>query len=266
MSARFQSQYGPWAIVTGASSGIGEAFAHALAARNVRPLLVARREQELQRVAAAVKRNSGIDCDYIALDLASPAFIDELERYCEGREIGLVISNAAFNPAGAFLDRPREDVLRMLDVNDRATVLLAHCFLSKMSARRRGGFMLIGSTEGFSGSPYSAVYSASKAFVQSLGEALWGEFKSQGVDVLVLSPGATDTPLLASRNASDMPGVMSPRVVADYGLDRLAKGPGAIPGALNRWMARVFRLLPRKWVVSVMGVAMKKIVSGLNTQ
>ncbi|WP_162932291.1 SDR family NAD(P)-dependent oxidoreductase [Solimonas sp. K1W22B-7] len=267
MIASFRQRYGEWAVVTGASSGIGEAFAHALAARGVRPLLVARREDELRRVAAAVQQRHGVECGWLALDLADPAFIERLAEACAGREVGLVIGNAAHNPAGAFLDLPREALLRTLDVNDRANLLLAHAFLPAFKARGRGGLLLVGSTEGYSGSPYSACYSASKAFVLSFGEALWGELRGSGVDVLVLVPNATDTPLLASRNvgARKIRGMSAP-AVAQTGLDHLGKGPSVVPGPLNRWTFRVLRRLPRKWLVQAVGGAMRRIVVDMQRQ
>ena len=261
MNSEFINRYGPWAIITGATSGIGKAFAHAVAQRGVHPLLLARREDELKRVAAEVKAATGVDCDYIVLDLASPEFIAVLERYCAGRDIGLVVSNAGYNPAGEFLAHEEKELLRILDVNSRAALLLAHTFLPLMKQRKSGGFLLIGSIEGFIGSPFSAVYSASKAFIQSLGEALWGEFKQHKVDVLVVSPGATDTPLLASRNVSNIPGVMSPDAVAQFGLDRLNRGPGGVPGMINKMQIVLLRILPRKWAVSLVGAAMKKVIA-----
>lgn len=261
----FKQRYGEWAIVTGASSGIGEAFAHGLAARGVRPLLVARRVDELTRVAAAINAEHGVEAAIFAADLADPGFIPALETECAGRDIGLVICNAAYNPAGGFLDLPLADKLRMLDVNCRAGLLLAEAFLPRLAARPQSGFMLVGSVEGFAGSPYAAVYSATKAFTLSLGEALWGEFREQGVDVLVLIPGATDTPLLASRQMK-VKGAMSARDVAELGLNQLPHGPSIIAGRANRWMFRILRRLPRKWSVQMVGKATKPMIERLKRQ
>lgn len=258
MNLSFCERYGEWAIVTGASSGIGEAFAYALAERGIKPLLVARREEELQRVAMTVKQRYNIECAWLVLDMAEANFIERLLIACGDREIGLVIGNAAYNPPGAFLDLPRADLMRTLDVNDRANLLLAHAFLPRLKKRGRGGFMLVSSVEAFAGMPYSAVYSASKAFVLSLGEALWGEFRRSGVDVLTLVPGPTDTPLLASRNLK-IKG-MPASEVANIGLDHLGKGPSVVPGILNRWAFRLLRRLPRRWQLRLTGGPMKKIV------
>lgn len=259
----FADRYGEWAIVTGASSGIGEAFAHAVAARGIRPLLVARREDELRRVAADVLGQTGMPCECLALDLADPGFADRLRDACAGRDVGLIVANAGFNPPGAFLGTPRETLMRMFDVNARANLLLAEAFLPGLKARGRGGLLLVGSVEGFFGFPYSACYSATKAFVLSFGEALWGEMRPAGVDVLVLAPGATDTPLLASRDlGSAKVGMMAPAAVANIGLDHLGCGPCVVPGALNRWMFRFLRRLPRRWSVPLVGAAMRRVVLG----
>jgi short-subunit dehydrogenase len=260
--ADFARRYGEWAVVTGASSGIGEAFAYALASRGVQSLLVARRREELARVAANILQNHGISSDILVADLAGPAGVEALRAACDGRDVGLVVSNAAFNPPGAFLDHAPEIFSRMLDVNCRASMLLANIFLPRFLARGRGGFLLVGSTEGFSGSPFSAVYSATKAFTLSFGEALWGEFRAQGVDILVLVPGATDTPLLASRKMQKV-SAMPPGDVAEIGLINLPHGPYVVAGRSNKWMMRILRRLPRKWSVLIIGGAMQKVLKNL---
>ena len=261
MSNDFQHSYGPWAIVTGASSGIGEAFVHALAARGISSVLVSRREDELHRVINDVHQRHGINCLAVLLDLADSQFIDTLTQATEGLDIGLVVGNAAFNPVGAFSDLSSNDLMRIIDVNDRANLLLASKYLPKLKARGRGGFLLVASSEAFFGAPYSACYSASKAFVLSLGEALWGEMKGTGVDVLVLAPSATDTPLLASRDLGDMKiRVMSAMEVANIGLDNLPDGPYIIPGARNRIFFGLMRHLPRGFAIRLMAPVTKKVV------
>lgn len=259
MSKDFCNLYGPWALITGASSGIGEAFAHAIAARGVNVILLARREEELYRVRADVVAKHDVKCEMLVVDLAVASFIDQVEAFLGDRELGLVVSNAGYNPIGSFEDIDREAVLRILDVNDRAPLLLAQSFLPGLAKRGRGGFLIVGSIEGFNGTPWSAVYSASKAFVQSLGEALWGEYRKRGVDVLVLSPGATDTPILRAREV-EVPGVMTPAAVAEYGLKHLANGPCAIPGWSNRLILGVLKFVPRKLVSISMGKALKTVV------
>ena len=205
---------------------------------------------------------SGVECDCLAADLSDPAFIETVREGCAERDVGLVVSNAGYNPGGSFHERSRDELLRILDVNDRAPLLLAEALLPKLVARGRGGLLFTGSIEGFLGHPHSATYSASKAFLQSFGEALWCELKPQGVDVLVLAPGPTDTPLLRSRASGKLPGTLSARAVADFGLDRLPHGPGAIPGQLYRWSTRLLTSLPRRLAVRILGGAMGAASTG----
>ena len=221
MSEDFSKRYGPWAIVTGASSGIGEAFACAIAKRGVRSLLLARRRDELVRVANDVRKATGVECETHVADLADPGFIDALqERTCD-LDVGLVVSNAGYNPVGGFAERTPEELSRILDVNCKAPLLLAHTFRPRLQARGQGGFLLTGSVEGFFGVPHSVAYSPTKNYVLAFGEALWGEQAGTDVDVLVLAPGATDTAIIRARNMQNLPGIMQPSEVAEYGLDQL---------------------------------------------
>ena len=176
MSEDFSLRYGPWAIDTGASSGIGEAFAHAVAKRGIRPLLLARRGDELGRVADDVQKATGVECATHVSDLADPHFLDALEERTRDLDIGLVVSNAGFNPVGSFEERTPDELCRILDVNCKAPLLLAHTFGPRLLSRGRGGFLMTGSVEGFFGVPYSSAYSASKNYVLAFGEALWREY------------------------------------------------------------------------------------------
>jgi short-subunit dehydrogenase len=254
----FSERYGPWAVITGASSGLGEAFAHAVAARGVRPLLVARRADELARVAGEVERAYGLKPEVLAFDLADPAFLDTLVAATADKEVGLVIGNAGYNPPGAFADHDRITLERVLDVNARANLLLADAYLPRLAARGRGGLLLVASVEGYFGLPYSAAYSASKAYVLSLAEALWGETRGTGVDVLALVPGPLDTPLYQSRHVP-IP-ALSPRKAADRALDHLPHGPSYVPATMDRWSFRMFRLLPRRTAIRMVGRAMRIMV------
>jgi short-subunit dehydrogenase len=261
MAAPFADRYGPWAVITGASSGLGEAFAHAVAARGIQPLLVARRADELARVSASVERSSGLACRRLSLDLADPAAADMLLDATADVDVGLVIGNAGFNPPGAFAEHDRALLERVLDVNARANLLLAHGFLPRLAARGRGGLLLVSSVEGYFGVPYSTAYAASKAYVLSLAEGLWGEARRSGVDVLALVPGPLDTPLFRSRGVR-VP-AMAPRTAAELALDQLGGGPSYVPARLDRWMFRILRALPRRSAVRLMGCGMRRTVGRL---
>ena len=258
MSQAFAERYGPWAIVTGASSGIGEAFAVALGRRGVASLLVARRADELERVAARV-RNGGSSAEVLALDLAQPESTAAVQERSADRDVGLVVCNAGINPEGDFEELSPAAHEGIVDLNVRAPVLLARTFLPRLARRGRGGFLITGSIEGFVGFPHSATYSASKGFVRAFAEALWVEYRGQGVDVLGLAPSATDTPLLRRNGfeAAELPGVLTADAVAEYALDHLRSGPLAVPGWTNRIFAAALRHTPRRILLPVLGRAMQ---------
>lgn len=261
MRQSWADRYGPWAVVTGASSGLGEAFAYEVAARGVHPLLIGRREAELVRVADEVERRHGIACERVAVDLADSDAIARVLSATADKHVGLVIGNAAFNPPGAFADLDRASLERVLDVNVRANVLLAEAFVPGMVAGGCGGLVLVSSVEGYFGMPYSTSYAASKAFVLSFAEGLWAELKPSGVDVLALVPGPIDTPLFRSRQVRAP--ALSPQRTAERALAHLDRGPSFVPGHWDRWLWRALRALPRRTGVRVMGRAMGRMVDRL---
>jgi len=254
----FAERYGPWAVVTGASSGIGEAFAAALGQRGVSSLLVARRGDELERVAAGVRGRGG-GAEILPLDLALPGSVATLQERTADRDVGLVVCNAGINPEGEFEALSPAVHEQILDLNVRAPVLLARTFLPRLVARRRGGFVITGSIEGFVGFPHSATYSATKSFVRAFAEALWEEYRHHGVDVLGLAPSATDTPLLrrSGFEPNELPGVMTADAVAAYALTHLRHGPVAVPGWMNRLMATALTHMPRRILLPALAKAMQ---------
>ena len=248
LSKDFAARYGPWAVVTGASSGIGEQFARQLADAGLSLVLAARRAERLARLADELHDTGNTDVECLALDLSQPGFLEPLLAACIGKDVGLVVSNAGSGLKGPLAEASPEKLTAMLDLNCRAPILLARSFAPRLMDRGRGGLLFTGSVEAVRGFPYSAAYSATKAFVQSFGEALWSELANHGVDVLVLNPGPTDTEILPNQGMSsdDMPGMMSPERVAALALARLGRGPVFVPGAMNRVMVRAFSLLPRR--------------------
>jgi short-subunit dehydrogenase len=259
MADDFADRFGPWALVTGASSGIGEQFARQLAARGLHLVITARRTALLENLAADIKRQYGTQVEVLALDLTRPDFIEPLLNVCDGKNIGLVVSNAGFGLKGEHHQLDATRLSAMLSVNCHAPMLLAHAFAPNLLARGRGGLLLTGSIEGFIAFPLSTAYAATKAFVMALGEGLWGELKARGVDVMVLAPGATDTdaPILQGIDRSQLVGLMSPSEVARQALAQLGKKPVFITGWMNRLMVGFLTALPRRVAVRVAGGAMK---------
>jgi short-subunit dehydrogenase len=262
LSEDFAERYGPTAVVTGASSGIGEHFARLLAAQGIDLVLVARRIERLVALSDALRDEHGVDAETLPLDLSRSDFLEPLLALCEDRNVGLIVSNAGIGAKGPHHRTAPQKIDEMLAVNCRAPLLLAHAFAPRLMERGRGGFLITGSIEGFQGFPYSASYAASKALVLSFGQGLWGELREHGVDVLVLSPGPTDTELLPNSgiNPDDMSGLMSPEQVARGALEQLGSGPVFIPGLRNRMLIRFLSALPRRAAVIAAGKGMRAAV------
>lgn len=247
-AAAIRERYGPWALVTGASSGIGEQFARQLARAGFRLLLVARREDRLRDLRAELGRRRGREIELVVTDLAEPGAVERVVAGTAGRDLGLIVSNAGFGLKGEFASHDRARLEAMLNVNVRAPLLLVHALLPRLRARGTAGIILTGSVEGEAPFPWSSAYAATKAFVHSLGMGLHGELAGTGIDVLVLAPGATDTEALALQgfDAATLPSVMSPAEVARQALRELGRTPLHVPGADNRKFVSQLRRMPRR--------------------
>jgi short-subunit dehydrogenase len=257
-SMAFESEYGPWALISGASSGIGEAFAKALAEKKLNLVLVARRLDRLQALAETLQKNHAIECKCIATDLSDVSAINAMLCETQDLDIGLIISNAGFGLKGPHHLNNADEMQAMINVNCTAPTLISHHFTPRLIERKRGGLIITGSMEGYLGFPYSAAYAASKAYVHSLGESLWVELGQHGIDTLVLAPGATDTEALSLQgfDAKDMPNLMSGEDVAHFALKKLKQGPIQIAGTANRIATKMLAALPRRWGVRASGKAM----------
>lgn len=239
---------GSWALIVGASEGIGAAFAEELAARGGNIVAVARREPPLEALAGRLARH-GVQVRVAALDAATPEGIATLADAPE--DIGLLVCNAALAPVGPFLDLSTAQLDAMLDLNCRAAVRLAHAYGRRMVARGGGGIVLLGSLAGYQGSAVVTHYAATKAYLRVLAEGLWAELGPQGVDVIAACPGPVDTPTFAaSRPAGAGRLASTPGQVARETLAALGRQPVVIPGRWNRLAALAMtRLLPRRGAV-----------------
>lgn len=188
-----RAAYGPYAVVTGASSGIGEEFARQLGAAGVNVVLVARRRDRLEALAAELSRAYGTDNVVLALDLLADGAVDELIGRVSDLDVGIVVANAGINSAGPLVDNSLADELEVLTLDVAVPLQMAHQFGRELVRRGRGAIVMVASTLDASAVPYAANYAAAKAYVSSLGQALHYELKRDGVDVLVVSPGMTDT-------------------------------------------------------------------------
>ena len=226
----FAAQYGPWALITGASEGTGAEFARQLAARGLNLILVARREGPLADLAAEIGAAHGVACVTAPVDLTRPDAVRQIAEVAGDREVGLVIANAGADTNGArFLDTDLAHWNALVTMNVSTAMGLAHHFGAAMRERRRGGLILVNSGACYGGLAGISVYSAAKGFVLNLAEALWAEWRHHGVDVLTLVMGRTDTPAhrrLMERNGQPIPeGMASAADVAALGLERLPHGP-----------------------------------------
>jgi short-subunit dehydrogenase len=260
--AGFRERYGPWALVAGASDGIGACYARAIAEQGVNLLLLARREPQLAALAAELRADHGIEARTLVADLTAPDLDARVEAATRALEVGLLVYNAgAVHGAASFHDLPVAHAQGLVALNCTGPVLLAHRLGARMRARRRGGIVLMGSMISFAGSAWVATYSATKAFDRILAEGLWHELRPHGVDVLGAVAGATRTPSMLASNESfaDHPGAMEPDEVARGALAFLGKGPLWIAGDANRATAKALSPVPRIPVINAMSEATASI-------
>jgi len=235
-----KGQFGPWALVTGASSGIGKEFARQIAAAGINLVLVARREALLQEVGRSIAADFKVDYRALAMDLSQEGFLERLTRDTNDLDIGLVVSNAGTPNPGEFLKLDRQLLQATLRLNTMAHLDITHHFGAKLAERRRGGLILVGAMGAENGVPCMANDGAAKAYVHSLGEALHYEFKPLGVYVTVLAAGFTNTAVLEKFGFDPKNMPMKPMSVeqcVSEGLSGLLKNRSRIvPGRLNRIM------------------------------
>ncbi|KAB2888927.1 MAG: SDR family NAD(P)-dependent oxidoreductase [Kofleriaceae bacterium] len=262
--ARFVARYGPWAVVTGASSGIGAEFARQLAARGLSLVLVARRRDRLEELGAELFARHGTDVRIVTCDLSDARGPWHLLDEVADVDVGLLINNAGVGLKGRLVDLEPEILRRLVEVNCQAPLALSHGFGRRLVARRRGGMVIVASTGGFQGLPWSAAYGASKGFDLLLGEALAVELAADGIDVLTLAPGGTDTegPMNSGVDPARVPvRLMSVGPVVRAALDSLGRRTLVIPGAGNRAAAWAVRLVPRAFAARAAGRLMRRVIS-----
>jgi Short-chain dehydrogenases of various substrate specificities len=260
----FAARFGSWAIVAGASEGLGVAYAEELAARGLNLVLIARRAELLQSLASELSKIYNIESKIIPLDLSLANVVEQIAEQTKDTEIGLLVYNAAFSAIGPFFERPIEDHLKEINTNAFTPLKLIYLFAEKMLTRGRGGIVLMSSLSAFQGSAYISTYAATKAFNIVLAEGLWEEWRERGVDVLVCVSGAVKTPNYVASEPEKTGGLgdmtMNPDQVVREALNALGKGPYVIPGRMNRVSSFVMRhLLPRKTAVKFMGRILRQM-------
>jgi short-subunit dehydrogenase len=259
MSAAFANAYGPWCAVLGAGQGIGRAFASELGARGLRVLLVDIDHDLLGEAAEAARQAGAPEVHTAVLDLAAPAIADSLEAATRELELGLAVYTAMISLVGPFLDEELSRHRLALGVGCSGVLAASHVFGRRFRTQGRGGLILTSSLAGFQGTGWVAGYSACKAFDLALAEALWWELAPDGVDVLALCPGGTDTPgMLAHEPLVEEGALMTPEDVVQEALAALGQQHLCIPGEQNRAVRAALEKLPRQQLIQVMGENTRK--------
>src|SRR5437588_2971176 len=253
-----KKRFGPWALVTGASSGIGKEFARQIAASGINVVMVARRDVLLAELGRAISQEFGVEYRSLAMDLSQERFIARLADATRDLDIGLVVSNAGTGNPGEFLKLDRQLLHETLRLNTIAHLDITHHFGQKLGERRRGGIILVGALGAENGIPCMANDGGAKAYVHSFGEALHYEFKPLGVYVTVLAAGFTNTAVLEKMGLDPETMPMKPMSVeqsVSEGLSGLLKNRSRIvPGRLNRILnALVPASLARKILEDLVG-------------
>jgi uncharacterized protein len=246
---------GKWALVTGASAGIGEAIAVELAEAGVNLVLTARRRERLDALAERLRTQHSIRVQVIVADLTLPQAPQEIFDATEGagRAVDLLVNNAGFGEYGEFLRSTLEMQVNMVQVNCAAVVHLTRLWIAAMVDRRRGAVLIVASTASYQPVPYLATYGATKAFDRMLAEALAEEVKRYGIRVSALCPGPTESEFnqVAGERAGDRRKSQSAAEVARRGLEGLAEGkPWVIPYFAGRMQVFAQRFVPRGVVTS----------------
>ena len=243
-------QFGPWALVTGANSGIGAAFTDKLAAQGYNLVLVGRQQKAVQQAADNIAQKHHVKTRAVIVDLTTEDFLQHISEQTSDLDIGLLISNAGDDAMGALLRVELPKLKQMLHLNTTAHLELVHHYGRLFEKRGNGGILLVSSTAGLQGTPFLGNYAGSKSYQLNLGMALNYEMRKTGVNVTVLLPGPTKTPGLIDKPAIPLAKLPAPQMSADavakIGLHALAKNkPYVIAGIMNRIMSGIGSLLGR---------------------
>ena len=248
---KFLDKYGPWAVVTGASSGIGAAMAEELAGKGMNVVLTARRGEKLKHLSEELSAKYGVEAKPVSCDLTAPDFMDKLKKDTKGLDVGLLVNNAGAWEFGNFLENDLDKELRVLDLNAKASLMLSHHFGKQMAERGKGGMVFVSSGAAYAGLANQANYSASKAYELNFAESLNQELKGKGIDVLAVTPGPVKTQGAADAKIdfSKLPPTMAPvsaEQVARESFQKLGKKVSHTPGLLSRTSMNVsLRVLGR---------------------
>jgi short-subunit dehydrogenase len=251
-------RYGPWAIVTGASDGIGRSFATVIAKSGLNLVLVARREGVLRDLADRLHQSHGVAVMVITADLSLSEESARIMHETSDLDVGLLVAAAGFGVSGPFVGNDIQVELNMIDVNCRALAQMTHAFVQRFVARKSGGVILMSSLVAFQGVPRAANYAATKAYVQTLAEGLHDELLPFGVDVLASAPGPVKSGF-GHRAGMRISAGQTPDQVAEASLKALGRRTTVRPGFLAKALEASLKLLPRGGRVKIMA----RVMAGL---
>jgi hypothetical protein len=240
----FLHRYGPWALVTGASDGIGRAFAAQLADMGFKLVIVARRADRLKELAAQLMTKHSTETRIVVADLSTSDGLGQVDRATADLDVGLLVASAGYGSSGPFLQASIEREHNMLEVNCFATLHQCVVFGNRFATRGRGGMILMASILGWQGVPRSAHYAATKAYVQSLAEGLHVELEPKGIDVLAVAPTSVASGF-AERANMRMDSTVPADTVARQSLNALGRKGTVIPGALSKILTYALSPFPR---------------------
>lgn len=251
----------PTALITGASSGIGAVFAREYASRGYDLIIAARRTDRLNELAAAITAETGAAVKVLASDLSVPDSAAKLAKAVGSTPVDVLVNNAGWGSIGPFASEDAAAIAEEINVNVIALTQLTRLFVGPMIERGRGAIINIASTAAYQPVPNMSVYAATKAYVLSFTEALWGELQGTGVSALAVSPGGTATEFFEVAGGRAMAGgLMTPEQVVATTMSALAAvspPPSVIVGARNRVMAIASRFVPKKQLIAVAKTLMK---------
>lgn len=253
--AGFAEKYGPYAVIAGGAQGIGAAYARYIASRGVNLVLLDNAAPALEQFSAALRKDYGVDCIAVEVDLASPGLLAVVDAAIGNLEVGLLVYNAGLADVGPFYKKETglDFELKKIAVNVTGVFLLTHFFARPMLARRSGGIVLMSSGAGLVGSPYYAHYSATKAYDIALGQALWAEFKPYHVDVLAVAAGMTlSTASSGFEHIQDRSQFQTTDELVGEAMAALGRQPLLIAGEQHRQNHELSRQLPQEQLIELM--------------
>ncbi len=232
MNKSFLEKYGSWAVITGASSGIGVEFAKQIAALGLNTVLVARRKARLEALAKELESQYKIKTLCVECDVAEDGFQNIILDATKDLEVGLMVNNAGINCEGQFFRGDLNRNMQMIQVNMKAPFVLAYEYGKKFVEQKRGGIIFTSSISAFNAHPYLSHYAATKAYILSLAESMNYEFKDKNVDVIALCPGMTKSEM--TKGMKDSMLLMEAKPVVESALQELGKSAVIIPGIVNK--------------------------------